>query len=233
MTIKLPCLFKTTLIFSYFISFCGISSSEAFPLPVEGFSCWQWCIYPQGKAQRVWPHTRWWSWWHIFQAPRYQECYRTELLPNLTAEWLEFSPPSTGADSSNPSGPKCDNWNVYVGGWINPEYSMAWLKPVVGFDCWQCCIYPQGSGQRVRPHTWGGWPWLHRFQAARYQECFRIELLPSLTAEWLESSPSNNGVDGSNTLGLKCNYWKGRQHKCWRLDISRVLCGLADTHSRL
>ena len=63
--------------------------------------------------------------------------YRTELLPSLTAEWLESSPPNTGVDGLNPRSLKCDNQKGYIGGWIYPEYSVAWLIPVVGFDSWQ------------------------------------------------------------------------------------------------
>ena len=57
-----------------------------------------------------------------FQALRYQGCYRTELLPSLTAEWFESSPPNTGVDGSNPRGLKSDNQKGYVGGWNYPEY---------------------------------------------------------------------------------------------------------------
>ena len=59
---------------------------------------------------------------------------RTELLPGLTAKWLESSPPNIGVDGLNPRGLKCDNRKGYIGGWIYPEYSVAWLIPVVGFD---------------------------------------------------------------------------------------------------
>ena len=51
---------------------------------------------------------------------------RTELLPSLTAEWLETSPPNTGVDGSNPHGLKCVNQKGYVAGWIYPEYSLVW-----------------------------------------------------------------------------------------------------------
>ena len=51
-------------------------------------------------------------------------------------------------------------------------------------------------------------PWWRRFQALRYQECYRIEHLPSLTSKWLKSSPPNTGVDSSNPRGLKCDKWK-------------------------
>ena len=60
--------------------------------------------------------------------------YRTELLPSLMAEWLESSPPNIGGDGLSPHGLKCDNQKGYIGGWIYPEYSVAWLIPVVGFD---------------------------------------------------------------------------------------------------
>ena len=53
---------------------------------------------------------------------------------SLTAEWLGTSPPNTGVEGSNPRGLKFSNQRVYVGGWIYPEYSVAWLVPVVGFD---------------------------------------------------------------------------------------------------
>ena len=59
--------------------------------------------------------------------------------------WLETSPPNTGVGGSNPRGLKCDNQKGYVGGWIYPEYSVAWLIPVVGFNSCQYCIYPQGT----------------------------------------------------------------------------------------
>ena len=35
-------------------------------------------------------------------------------------------------DGLNPRGLKCDNRKSYVGGWIYPEYSVAWLIPVDG-----------------------------------------------------------------------------------------------------
>jgi hypothetical protein len=94
--------------------------------------------YPQGTSWRVRPRT--WGglpWWCRFQALRYQGCYRTELLPSLTAEWLERSPPNIGVNGLNPHGLKRDNWKGYIGGWIYPEYLVAWMIPVVGFDCWQ------------------------------------------------------------------------------------------------
>ena len=39
-----------------------------------------------------------------------------------------------GVNGPNPRGLKCDNRKGYIGGWIYPEYSVAWLIPVVGFD---------------------------------------------------------------------------------------------------
>ena len=36
--------------------------------------------------------------------------------------------------SSNTCCLKCNNRKGYVGGWIYPEYSVAWFIPVVGFD---------------------------------------------------------------------------------------------------
>ena len=36
---------------------------------------------------------------------------------------------------------------VYVGGWIYPEYSVAGLIPVVGFDSWQYSIVQYSTGQ--------------------------------------------------------------------------------------
>ena len=36
-------------------------------------------------------------------------CYRTELLPGLTAEWLKPLPPNIGVDVLNPRSLKCDN----------------------------------------------------------------------------------------------------------------------------
>ena len=96
--------------------------------------------YPQGTSWRVRPGTlEGMPWWRRFQALMYQGCYRTELLPSLTAEWLESSPPNIGVEGSNPRGLKFDNRKGYVGGWIYPEYSLAWLIPVVGFDSWQYC----------------------------------------------------------------------------------------------
>ena len=64
----------------------------------------------------------------------YQGCYRTELLPSLTSEWFDSSPPNIGVDSLNPRGHKCDNRKGHVGGWIYPVYSVAWMIPVVGID---------------------------------------------------------------------------------------------------
>ena len=52
----------------------------------------------------------------------------------MTAEWFESSPPNTGVDSLNPRGLKWDKQKGFVGGWIYPDYSVAWLIPVVGFD---------------------------------------------------------------------------------------------------
>ena len=49
------------------------------------------------------------------------------------ADWLETSPPNNGVEGSNPRGLKCDNRKDYIGGWIYPEYSVAWLIPAVGF----------------------------------------------------------------------------------------------------
>ena len=63
-----------------------------------------------------------------------QVFYRTELLPSLMAEWLEPSPPNIRVDGSNPRCLKRDNRKGYVGGWIYPEYSVAWMIYVVGFD---------------------------------------------------------------------------------------------------
>ena len=100
---------------------------------------WQCCIYPQGTTWRVQPLT--WG-----------------GLP-----WLETSPPNTGVEGLNPRGLKCGNQKGYVGRWIYPEYSVAWLIAVVGFDSWQCCIYSQGTTWRVQPRTWGGLPWWRRF----------------------------------------------------------------------
>ena len=34
---------------------------------------------------------------------------------------------------------RCDNRKGYIGGWTYPEYFVAWLILVVGFDCWQHC----------------------------------------------------------------------------------------------
>ena len=110
----------------------------AWLIPIVGFDSWQCCIYPQGTTWRVQPCT--WGglpWWRRFQALRYQGCYRTELLPSLTAEWLETSPPNTEVEGSDPRGLKWDYRKGYVGCWIYPEYSVAWLIPVVGFDSWQ------------------------------------------------------------------------------------------------
>ena len=58
----------------------------------------------------------------------------TKLLHSLTAEWLEPSPLNIGVGGSNPRGLKCDKQKGFVGGWIYPEYSVAGIIPVVGFD---------------------------------------------------------------------------------------------------
>ena len=63
-----------------------------------------------------------------------EECYRTKLLHSLTAKWLESSPSNIGVDGLNPHGLKFDNRKGYVGGGIYPEYSVAWMIPVVDFD---------------------------------------------------------------------------------------------------
>ena len=39
----------------------------------------------------------------------------------------------------NPHGLKCENQKGYIGGLIYPEYSVAWLIPIVGFDSGQYC----------------------------------------------------------------------------------------------
>ena len=52
---------------------------------------------------------------------------------DLTVKWSESSPPNIGVNSLNPRGLKCDNRKSYVGGWIYPEYYVAWLISVVGF----------------------------------------------------------------------------------------------------
>ena len=59
--------------------------------------------------------------------------YSSELLPSWTAEWLESSPPNIGVDGLNHRGLKCYNQKGFIGGCIYPEYSVAWLIPVVGF----------------------------------------------------------------------------------------------------
>ena len=69
------------------------------------------------------------------QALSYQGCYRTERLPSWTAEWLKTSPPNTGVEGWNPRGLKFDNQKGYVGGWIYPEYFVAWMIPIVGCNC--------------------------------------------------------------------------------------------------
>ena len=85
----------------------------------------------------------------------YQPCHRVLwmlphwTLPSLTAEWLESSPPNIGVDCSNPRGPKYDNRKGYIRGWIYPEYSVAWLIPVVGFDSWQCSAVQCSAVQPV------------------------------------------------------------------------------------
>ena len=108
---------------------------------------------------------------------------------SLTAKWLETSPPNTGVEGSNPRGLKCDNRKGYIGSWIHPVLCgmddtrcRLWLRTVL--------YYPQGTSWRVWPRTWGGLPWWRRFQALRYQGCYRLY---------------------------------------WRLDLSRVLCGMADS----
>ena len=55
----------------------------------------------------------------------------------------------------------------------------------------------------------------YRFQALRYQGCYRTELLPSLMAQGLETSPPNTGVEGSNPSGLKCDNQKSTLRHGW------------------
>ena len=45
----------------------------------------------------------------------------------MMAELLESSPPNIKVDGSNPRGLKVITEKGYVGGWIYPEYSVAWL----------------------------------------------------------------------------------------------------------
>ena len=92
-------------------------------------------------------------WRRKFQALRYQGCYCPELLPILTAEWLDSSPPNIGVDGLNPPGHKCDNRKGHFGGWIYPEYSVAWMTAVVGFDSWQCISlqYSDFGDGRINP----------------------------------------------------------------------------------
>ena len=52
-----------------------------------------------------------------------------------------------------------------------------------------------------------------------YQGCYPSELLPILTAKWLETSPPKTGVNGMNPSGLKCD---NQRRVCWLLDLSRV-----------
>ena len=60
---------------------------------------------------------------------RYQVGYCPKLLPSLKAEWLEILPPVLGVKG----------WNPAVSGVITKKgilaYFVAWLIPVVGFDC--------------------------------------------------------------------------------------------------
>ena len=57
----------------------------------------------------------------------FQGRYGTELLPTLTAEWFKPLPPNIRLDGLNPRGLKCVNRGGWgAGGWIDPEYSMAW-----------------------------------------------------------------------------------------------------------
>ena len=62
-------------------------------------------------------------------------CSALQCIAVQCTEWLEPSPPNIGVDGSNPRGLKCDNRKGYIGGWIYPEDSVAWMIPVVGFDC--------------------------------------------------------------------------------------------------
>ena len=52
-----------------------------------------------------------------------------------------------------------------------------------------------------------------------YQGCYPSELLPILTAKWLETSSPKTGVNGMNPSGLKCD---NQRRVCWLLDLSRV-----------
>ena len=70
------------------------------------------------------------------------------------------------------------NWRVQ---------SCAVLGCAVQWCVWQSCTVKCCSVQSWR-----------RFQTISYQGCYRTELLPSLTIEWLESSTPNIGVDGLN-----------------------------------
>ena len=66
---------------------------------------------------------------------------------------LEPSPPNIWVDCLNPFGLKCDNRKGYIGGWIYLDYSVAWMIPVVGFDCLQCYItlrrHPEESPSNI------------------------------------------------------------------------------------
>ena len=68
----------------------------------------------------------------------------------------------------NHRGLKCDNQKGYVGGWIYPEYSGAWLIPVVGFDSWQYgtvqyCTVQYSTVQSECSDYWNIWIYLWIF----------------------------------------------------------------------
>ena len=50
-------------------------------------------------------------------------------------EWLELLPPVPGVKGLNPADSGVITRKGYIGGWIFPEYFVAWLIPIVGFDC--------------------------------------------------------------------------------------------------
>ena len=67
---------------------------------------------------------------------RYQVGYCLKLLPSMTAVRVVRALASRSGDQGFKSRSfRCDNRKGYFGGWTYPEYFVALLIPVVGFDC--------------------------------------------------------------------------------------------------
>ena len=67
-----------------------------------------------------------------------------------------------------------------------------------------------------------------QIQAPRYQGFQHTGLLPSLTAEWLETSPPNTGFEGLNICGLKYDNKKKKNMLAAICIKSTLCCGLAN-----